>query len=217
MVMPIDVKVLERELNVDEEFLPMASDIQHTLGDKRIHFFGMDYGGARDLEVFLQVLERLEIPLNYTVSNVQMSNAVNRSGFRKVYIRPAEIPADVQTYIAFEDQAGRTGISAVSGPINIGLEIRKETIPPAPIELATFADRIGIANYSLFILYNSFVGVSHYIMERMPDLYRSFEESGILGLFSTKEPRRLSDYATPSTWLPTSSRWGSYTRQKVSR
>lgn len=217
MVIPIDVKVLERELNVDAEFLPMATDIQHTLGDKRIHFFGMDYGGARDLEVFLQVLERLEIPVNYTISNVQMSNAVKKSGFRKVYIRPDVIPADVQTYIAFEDQAGRTGISAVSGPINIGLEIHRGTIPPASIELATFADRIGVANYTLFILYNSFVGVKHYIMERMPDLYRSLEKSGILGLFSTKEPRRLSDYAIPSSWVSTSSRWASYTRQKVSR
>jgi hypothetical protein len=207
---------------------PMAEIVKEVLGSKRVHFFGMDWGGRRDLDTFVDVLYSVGFE-NFTRSDVSVSSKLVNNEYRFIKtIRSEKIPEDVEVYVAFEDQVGRTGRSAASGPVRILCGMNKKEIPglerEAKVYLAALSDSWGIAHFTANPLYKlvdrkelferlgiaeynqKHMGLARYIDIFMPNAYLDFKRKGLIRLITDTPQATLDMHPVTSMIIP-KERW----------
>jgi len=164
----------------------LAKEMEKVIGERKIHIFGSDWGGSRDLDRFMPYYEKTLLAPNTTRSNLEMSiNLDKNNEFRLLrnLERSAEnIPDDVKAYILFEDQATMTGKSAASGIIGILYGMYNNELPydDQEVYLAAIADAKGIAHFSLKKLWKDFHGIKKYLEREMPKTYEDLSQKGLL-------------------------------------
>lgn len=125
-----------------------------------VHVLGMDYGGMRDFREYMRFLEdRMKqrplgkLQLSHSLVGMSPSPdgpyrevAEPETTFMNVPPWGLAIPtgAEKLLYIAWEDQTGKTGYSARSGPIALAYLIGQERVPRGNIALAAELDGGGI-------------------------------------------------------------------------
>ncbi len=185
----------------------LASDVNRYFTGRKVHFFGMDYSGEREMYAFLDAINKYETPaFTFTASKADMSGSIDvRLGIR--FLEGLEdYTGDDETmdFIAVENSV-HTGLSAVSGVAGILYGIHERIIPDSHRSLVylmtTENDDIGLSNFAAAREFPRYVGVRRYMRSIAPAAYMDLEELGMIPRISEREhaPRRqglLASYAT---------------------
>jgi hypothetical protein len=200
------MKIFDKKLNyilLGGDMTPLAEEMKNTLHDKKIHIFGVDWGGSQDLKRFMKYYTNTGLEKNTTVSYIDMSMELDKNNeFRK--IRNMEksarnVPNNVKVFIAFEDQATATGISAASSIIGILYGMDNGTLPhnnDTEVYLATKVDNIGISHFSLKHLWDEFIGLEKYMEYKMPLAYTDLKKKKLLYSISDYVPEKRQEENT---------------------
>ena len=69
------MKIFDKKLNyilLGGDMTPLAEEMKNTLHDKKIHIFGVDWGGSQDLKRFMKYYTNTGLEKNTTVSYIDM-------------------------------------------------------------------------------------------------------------------------------------------------
>lgn len=192
---------MTRFISVVDPVKTVAGELNDYFRGKRVHFFGIDYSGQRELKRFLDILHKYVPPdFELTESGVGMAGYLDK---RFGEFRPL---TDLDTYdggdqkdafVAVENTAVHTGRSAISGPINILYGMHGGIIPgkghTAVYLMTTEGDTIGVSNFAARRQFGRYVGVKKHMARIAPATYLELGEFEMLPQVSEREPEAISE------------------------
>src|SRR3989344_497562 len=179
-----------------DPMIELASDVDSYFAGEKVHFFGIDYSGQREMQRFLNALAKYaNSSFIFTSSGVGMDDRMDKrfGEFRKIRgLEDYTCDDKTTNFVAVENTAKHTGRSAISGPIGILYGMHEELIPGKGYVtvylMTTDGDTIGVSNFAALREFRKYKGVKKHMKNIAHATYLDLSERGMIEQISERKP-----------------------------